>query len=264
MKEKARAVLIALRNVALSMSLIKIPLLLKPKQLVLYVQSELFLLKTFWGKRKLPQKNAFEVLGVRDRTAGLRLDMPNKWLGIDTSYLKDLVTLCWICRRLEAGTIFEIGTLDGFTAYHFALNTSPSAVIYSLDLPRDRGPAPGLNLTYLDELHIEYYRSIRETVDVGTPEQDRIVRLYGDSAKFDFSPYHGRVDLFFIDGAHSYDYVRSDTLNALKCVRPGGVIAWHDYGRAGVNGVSRWLHELAGRYEIFSVPGSSLAYMVVK
>jgi len=38
--------------------------------------------------------------------------------------------------------------------------------------------------------------------------------LFGDSASFDYSPYHGRVDLFFIDGAHSYEYVRSDTLNA--------------------------------------------------
>jgi hypothetical protein len=72
------------------------------------------------------------------------------------------------------------------------------------------------------------------------------------------------VDLFFIDGAHSYEYVRQDTLNALKCCRKGGVIAWHDFGRSGVNGVSRWICELAQEHKVYSVPGSSLAFMVVR
>jgi len=39
------------------------------------------------------------------------------------------------------------------------------------------------------------------------------------------------------------------------------VVAWHDYGRMGVNGVSKWLHEFRrqGR-QIFRIPGGSLAY----
>jgi hypothetical protein len=88
--------------------------------------------------------------------------------------------------------------------------------------------------------------------------------LFGDSASFDFSPFAGAVDLFFIDGAHSYEYVRSDTLRALQCVRPGGVIAWHDFGRTGVNGVSRWLLEMHSRqWPVCAAPGGSLAYMIV-
>ncbi len=81
---------------------------------------------------------------------------------------------------------------------------------------------------------------------------------------FDFTPYHGKVDLFFIDGAHSYEYVRSDSHHALECMHQGGVIVWHDYGRWGVNGVSRFLHELrkSGR-EIYRLPGSSLALLKV-
>jgi hypothetical protein len=93
--------------------------------------------------------------------------------------------------------------------------------------------------------------------------ESKITRLYGDSATFDFAPYHGTIDLFFIDGAHSYEYVRSDTINALACCHPGSIIAWHDFGRVGVNGVSRWLRRLSRRYQIYSVPGGSLAFMVV-
>jgi hypothetical protein len=91
----------------------------------------------------------------------------------------------------------------------------------------------------------------------------KIQPLFGDSASFDYSPFIDRIDLFFIDGAHSYEYVRSDTLNALKCCRPGGVIAWHDFGRAGVNGVSRWLVEFSKQYPVFAVPGGSLAFCVL-
>ena len=36
------------------------------------------------------------------------------------------------------------------------------------------------------------------------------------------------MDLVFVDGAHSYDYVKNDTEKGLEMLRPGGVIAWHD------------------------------------
>lgn len=65
----------------------------------------------------------------------------------------------------------------------------------------------------------------------------KITCLFGDSATFNFSSFYEKVDFFFIDGAHSYEYVRSDTLNALKCCHQGSVIAWHDFGRVGVGGV---------------------------
>jgi hypothetical protein len=47
-------------------------------------------------------------------------------------------------------------------------------------------------------------------------------------------------------------------------VAPGSIIVWHDYGRFGINGVSRWLHEFAAQgRELYRVPGGSLAYMRV-
>jgi len=40
----------------------------------------------------------------------------------------------------------------------------------------------------------------------------------------------GPFDLIFIDGSHYYEYVKSDTQNALGCLTAGGLVVWHDYG----------------------------------
>src|SRR5207248_7981979 len=91
---------------------------------------------------------------------------------------------------------------------------------------------------------------------------NRIERLWGDSASYDFRMYYENIDLFFIDGAHTYEHVRKDTLSALRCVHSDSVIAWHDYGRHGLSrGVTRWLNELARHSDVFSSPGSSVAFM---
>jgi predicted O-methyltransferase YrrM len=116
----------------------------------------------------------------------------------------------------------------------------------------------------MDDAHIDGAVSTSEYLFRDYDQRDRIELLFGDSAMFDFAPWHGTIDLFFIDGAHSYDYVRSDTLNAVRCVRPGGVIAWHDFGRTGLNGVSRWLTEWRRQgHEVFATPGGSLAFAVM-
>src|SRR5262249_7472680 len=154
------------------------------------------------------------------------------------SYTADIVSLCLLSRQLTPKTIFEIGTLRGYTTYHLGLNSPADATIYTLDLPAEHS-SPKLETTLVDDWHIEASQRDRKYFFDGTPEAAKIAPLFGDSASFDFSPFHGKVDLFFIDGAHSYEYVRSDTLNAIQCCHPGSVIAWHDFGRTGVNGVSR-------------------------
>lgn len=183
----------------------------------------------------------------------------------DANYAKDMLYLALLARALPAKVVFEIGTLKGCTALLFALNTPADATVFTLDLPRDTVPVPTLRTTMIDDAHIlRHHRKPQYLYQTHAEGEKKVKQLYGDSAAFDFSPYRQRVDLFFIDGAHSYEYVRSDTEKALACVRPGGLIAWHDYGRWGVNGVSKWLHELArtGR-DVCRLPGSSLALLKV-
>ena len=261
--EWVRTAGIASRNVLLGGNLRALPLLLHPRRLVHYAGETLFLYQTTQNTRLLPQRNVTEVLpgnGVEAVVLG-HLDRET-WLEPVASYTADIVALCLICQRLRPRTVFEIGTLSGYTAYHFALNAPPDARIHSLDLPRDTSTELRLRTTAMDTLHIRSSLTTSKYCFSGQSEQSKIELLFGDSATFDYSPYHNAVDLFFIDGAHSYEYVRSDTAHALRCVRAGGVIAWHDYGRVGVNGVSRHLHELRARgLPVYAVPGGSLAFM---
>jgi len=181
----------------------------------------------------------------------------------DATYAKDAVNLAMLAKALSPRVVFEIGTFHGYTATLFALNSPEDTLIYTLDLPPDGGAQPSLATTFVDDAHIAS-RSLSGYLYSAHPQGRKVHQLFGDSATFDYSPYRGTVDIFFIDGAHDYEYVRSDTLAALSCMRPGGVVLWHDYGRWGVNGVSRWLHELAqGGREVFRLPGSSLAILRV-
>lgn len=158
--------------------------------------------------------------------------------------------------------VFEIGTLSGYTAPHFALNTDDQSKIYTLDLrPHVR---PALTTTLVDDRHIQHHSGSRRYAFEGSPVAGKIQCLFGDNATFDYTSFHDVVDLFFIDSAHSYESVNADTLNALRCCRSGGVIAWYDFGCVAVNGVSRWLAELSTTRRIYAVPRGSLAYTVVE
>jgi predicted O-methyltransferase YrrM len=253
------------RNVAAGGSLQALALAGRPQQLAAYVAESRFHFRSFTDRRGLPQVPVQQVLGGSTQQA---IQLGNltgdTWLATGASYLADIVSLCLICSIRQPRRIFEIGTLHGYTALHFALNTPDDALVYTLDLPREGSFSPALNTTIIDDMHVGASLQSARRCFEGTAAERKIRPLYGDSALFDFAPYHGQIDLFFIDGAHSYEYVRSDSERALQCVRPGGVIAWHDFGRVGVNGVSRYLLELRRRgREIYSVPGGSLAYMVV-
>ncbi|OGK86852.1 MAG: hypothetical protein A2X52_12430 [Candidatus Rokubacteria bacterium GWC2_70_16] len=228
-----------------------------------YASEALFLLRAMQRARGLPESPVAHVLGGPEVQSITVANLHGEtWFGPIGSYAIDIASLCLLCRILKPSTVFEIGTLHGFTTLHFALNTPPDATIYTLDLPKSGAPRPALSTTVVDDDHIRASTVSSSYIFGDSPVAGKIKCLFGDSATFDFSPYHGRVGLFFIDGAHSYEYVRSDTLNALRCCAAGGVIAWHDFGRMGVNGVTRWLREMAGSGRtVYAVPGGSLAFM---
>jgi hypothetical protein len=262
--ELGRTAAIVARNVVLGGNLSAFRLIRQPRVLVNYVNETLFLFQTFADRRPLPQRSVFEAFNVGpDVTIRLANPRDGAWFHAIASYAIDIVSLCVLARILQPKVVFEIGTLHGYTALHFALNTPADTEIFTLDLPRGHAGPVQLATTVVDEQHIRSSVTTHHYLFEGYPEAAKIRCLFGDSASFDFTPFHNRVGLFFIDGAHSYEYVRSDTLNALKCCPPGSVIAWHDFGRVGVNGVSRWLAKLARRYDVVATPGGSLAYLIV-
>lgn len=150
--------------------------------------------------------------------------------GIDGNVTdEELRTICRVVGWFKPETIFEIGTFDGRTTLNMAMNAPPSCRIYTLDLPRSKISQTRLRIKTGDLKFINKERSGARFTD--TPFEKRITQFYADSAGFDYSPFYNSIDLIFIDGSHSYDYVVSDTRNCRKLLRNGkGIIIWHDYG----------------------------------
>ena len=177
--------------------------------------------------------------------------------GLYSSLLEIAALGLLTCYR-QPESIFEFGTFRGRTALNFALNSPEDSVVYTLDLPDDQR----LNATKQacpDDARI--IQQCRTGIDFrGTPFETKIRQLYGNSLTFDFSPFIGKIDIVFIDGAHHYSAVRSDTENALKLLRPGGMIIWHDFANYGdYHDVTRAILEIFPGEEILQIEDTQLA-----
>lgn len=177
------------------------------------------------------------------------------------SYFDDSnrAVLAALCRVLSVRTFFEIGTNRGRTAWTVARNNS-SCQVYTLDLPAQEAlSSVALDLNASDrDLFLEAWD--RGDAYRGTPEEERIITLPGDSATFDFSPYSRKMDLVLIDGAHSYAYVKNDTERARDLLAPGGTLVWDDY--PAMPGVYAYLNEIAGTMEtpLYHIYGTRLVF----
>ena len=68
----------------------------------------------------------------------------------------------------------------------------------------------------------------RKYLDAGWGK--RVCQVYADSREWDTRAYpDGFFDTAFIDGGHAADIVENDTRLALRLVRTGGLIVWHDF-----------------------------------
>lgn len=161
--------------------------------------------------------------------------------------------LALITAYTEPERIFEIGTASGQATLLMA-EQAPAARIDTIDLGNERpslgtqrGQPPWQDVSTIG---IAYRES---------PHADRVRQHYADSARFDYGSFHEAIDLILIDGAHTYEYVRSDTRNALAMARPGATIVWDDCTYASP-GVSRALVEMrAEGRAVYRVPGTRLA-----
>jgi hypothetical protein len=156
--------------------------------------------------------------------------------------LSEVVALAQVAKFLDCRRLFEIGTFRGYTTYHLALNTTEDAHVYTLDLPWADVADAQLELT---DLHLINKPCPGEWFH-GTPVESKITQLLGDSAAFDYSAYEAKMDLVFVDGAHSYEYAMADSGTAKRLVKSGGVVVWHDYPMWG--GVWACLEQLSRRW----------------
>jgi predicted O-methyltransferase YrrM len=170
----------------------------------------------------------------------------------------------WVLSTLakKARRIFEFGTCTGKTTYLVARNSPPDAVVTTITLAPEQ---TGEYVREAEDNRRETKYALRESTHThflynGTPAETKVKQLFGDSKSFDETPYLEACDLIFVDGSHAYSYVVSDSRKALRMVKPGGVILWHDYS-GEQEGVFRGMNELAQEMPLMHVEGTTfIAY----
>jgi predicted O-methyltransferase YrrM len=176
--------------------------------------------------------------------------------------LSELAILALAAREVAPGSeIIEIGTFDGRTALNLAINAPRGVAFATLDLPIDQQPAHAIEQSerqYVDKPAPG--ARLRQCNLIWREAAKRVVQLSGDSATFDWSAHLGKAALVFVDGSHAYDYAKKDSETALRLVRPGGVVLWHDYGIWP--GVAQALEELeaAKQLGLVNIRGTSLVF----
>ncbi len=196
----------------------------------------------YWFTGALPRIPANEVFpGIRDAEVVLPRAFDRK-SGTSIS-VEEACHLGAIARHTKARKVLEIGTYDGNSALVLAANLSAGGEVVTVDLPPEFAVQDQASLAYSDG---EFNLTPRDELGrqyKGHTLSARIRQVYGDSGKMDWAALGGPFDLVFIDGCHTEDYVRSDTENAMRYLRPGGVIVWHDYGM--ITDVSRAVDRFA-------------------
>lgn len=139
--------------------------------------------------------------------------------------LHEAVCLSALMKRANARRVFEFGTYRGVSTTQLVLNLPADGKVLTLDLP-----VTDLNTQFeLDTLgEVEVVKDARKGELIPPHLRSRIEFIALDSAKFDPGPYEGSMDLVFVDGAHTAEYVKNDSEKGWRMLRPGGILCWHD------------------------------------
>jgi hypothetical protein len=123
--------------------------------------------------------------------------------------------------RLAAGKIvLEIGSYCGLSTIVMA---RVAARVFALDWHRGDADA-GFGNTL-----VEFYGNL-----YGHDLADKVAVLVGRTAELAPALGDAWADMAFVDGAHDYTSVVTDLCLARRCLKPGGMIAMHDFGREQV------------------------------
>jgi hypothetical protein len=178
--------------------------------------------------------------------------------------LLEILTINSLITIQQPKTVFEIGTFDGRTTMNMAANSPPDAFVYTLDLPREDVERTRFPISQFDRPYIEKSSSGERFQNSDCIAKIR--QLIGDSATFDYAPYHQKMDFVLVDGSHSFDYALNDSLVAGRLISGRGIILWHDY--ANCEGVTQALDALYGQGGHWSklrwIKGTSFAYLLAK
>lgn len=128
--------------------------------------------------------------------------------------------------------VLEIGSYCGRSTVCMA---QTARKVYALDWHRG-DPAPGTCPSYAT-LHYMATAILHYGVE------DVVVIMAGSSEDVGCALGSGWADMVYVDGGHDYESVKKDTALALRCLKPEGILVFHDWDfttvreAARVNGV---------------------------
>lgn len=153
--------------------------------------------------------------------------------------------LRWLADRArQSAIVIEVGSWKGRSTR--ALADHCAGVVYAIDswngpCLREDGSAHPL----VTEVSLDFARNLRDHLDTGRviaaqePSRTALARLQAELGPV--------ADLVFIDGDHRYQACVEDIAAALLLLRPGGVVAGHDFTNAQWPGVARAVTERFGQ-----------------
>lgn len=134
-------------------------------------------------------------------------------------------------RGFRAGA--EIGVAYGDNSISL-LETLPGISLYLID--------PWAGTVRSKEFYAKVKKKAMENL---TPYSDRVIVMDEKSEEAALHVRENDLDIAYIDGDHSYDAVMLDIVLWGRRVKPGGILAGHDYVRTRKHGVYRAVNDYA-------------------
>jgi predicted O-methyltransferase YrrM len=153
-------------------------------------------------------------------------------------------------------TFVEVGTWFGASAAYLAGRVKESGKeikIYAIDnfTAEGAGPVLAAEVSKVGGNFLEVFRENLSRCGVA----DYVTTLVGDSTEMAGHFEDESVDFVYIDACHEYAKVRLDILAWIPKVKPGGVVAGHDYN-ASHRGVIRAVDEIFGKENVLVMKSS--------
>ncbi|MEI8301404.1 MAG: class I SAM-dependent methyltransferase [Chlamydiota bacterium] len=173
---------------------------------------------------------------------------------------KEIIAISSLIQTNSPKNLLEIGTFNGLTTLHMALNTSQEAKVHTLDLstledyPKDALDPEDIKYICHNSKNNKHYQD--------TLYNHKIIEHEGNSLTYPFSNFIQediKIDFIFIDGGHSYQVVKNDTEKSLKILKENGILIWHDY-TPNCPGVFTYLNELSKTHPILHIDKTTLVY----